>query len=258
LDLEDTQLGGSESGLIDNDQDGFSAEEDCDDNDPLTNPDTPEVCDGIDNDCDGEIDADPVNGETYYEDADGDGFGLADTSIEACEIQEGWSTTSGDCDDRNPLVYPGGVEVCDGLDNNCSGNTDEEACENCLQVPYKGHTYQFCSSRLSWPDARDQCDEWGYSLITINNEEEDDFASEILSENELGDTWIGYNDRGESNEDDFSWTGPPGSEYENWYANEPNNYGGNEDCVEKREDFGWQWNDRACDQAIPFVCEGSF
>ena len=243
---------------VDNDQDGYPAEEDCDDNDPLTNPGSLEVCDGIDNDCDEGIDNDPVNGNTYFADADGDGFGLNTNPVEACELTDGLSEQSGDCDDSDSQVFPGAEESCDGLDNNCSGRVDENACEDCVHAAFRGHTYQFCWTPLSWTEARDQCEEWSYALVTINDEDEENFLDSVLSSNEFDDMWIGYNDRGESNEDDFTWTGAPGSDYENWYEDEPNNYGGNEDCVEKRVDFDYKWNDRSCEQDVSFICEGSF
>ena len=30
-----------------------------------------------------------------------------------------------DCDDSDPTAYPGAVEICDELDNNCDGQIDE-------------------------------------------------------------------------------------------------------------------------------------
>src|SRR5690606_27158191 len=65
------------------DQDGDSYGEacDCDDLDPYTAPNRAEFCDGIDNDCDGEIDENAVDADEYYLDRDQDGFGDPDTAV---------------------------------------------------------------------------------------------------------------------------------------------------------------------------------
>ena len=62
----------------DADGDGFSVEEDCDDADAAINPAALEVCNGVDDNCDGRTDADDAtltDGVTGYADRDGDGFG---------------------------------------------------------------------------------------------------------------------------------------------------------------------------------------
>jgi hypothetical protein len=105
---------------VDNDGDGFfSPGSDCDDDDKNVNPLADEVCDGKDNDCDGEVDIDAVDGTTYYADNDGDGFGGSVQKIVACEQPEGYITDNTDCNDTTDQAYPGGIEVCDGLDNDC-------------------------------------------------------------------------------------------------------------------------------------------
>jgi hypothetical protein len=97
----------------------------------LVHPDADEVCgDDIDNDCDGGIDdAGAVDAETYYPDADGDGYGDRDIGIVSC-VDPGvfivdTVTLGGDCDDQNDAVSPGSFEVCDFVDNNCDDETDE-------------------------------------------------------------------------------------------------------------------------------------
>jgi hypothetical protein len=95
---------------------------DCDDTDPEINPGTMEICgDGIDNNCDGSIDPDLE----WYRDQDGDGYGSADDVVYSCDQPEGYVGIAGDCDDTDPLINPGAEEVCDGLDNNCSGIIDD-------------------------------------------------------------------------------------------------------------------------------------
>ena len=88
----------------DADDDGFCVEDDCDDSNPLINPDEEEVCDGLDNDCDASTEA--AGGEG---DADNDG-----------------SRTCADCDDADAANLPGGTEVCDGQDNDCDGDAEAD------------------------------------------------------------------------------------------------------------------------------------
>ncbi len=93
--------------------------DDCDDDEALRFPGNPEVCDGLDNDCDEAVDEGVLL--AWYPDADGDGFGTAAEVQHACEPPEGWSASPSDCDDTRAQVYPGAPELCDRLDTDCSG-----------------------------------------------------------------------------------------------------------------------------------------
>jgi hypothetical protein len=106
----------------DADEDGFLSYVDCDDDNPAINPDAIEICDGIDNDCNGIVD-DNLTLYAYYLDADNDGFGDAGISLDTCSLlaPAGFVTNNLDCDDNNPDINPDAPEVCDSLDNNCSG-----------------------------------------------------------------------------------------------------------------------------------------
>lgn len=114
---------------IDNDNDGYTSDIDCDDNNSAINPGEPEICDGIDNNCNGQIDEGVKN--TYYHDADNDTYGNPAVSIQACTPPSGYVTNNTDCNDTNPSVNPGATEgpvgspTCnDTEDNDCDGTTD--------------------------------------------------------------------------------------------------------------------------------------
>ena len=109
----------------DNDGDGVVARLDCDDNDGTVFPGADEVCDGVDNNCDGEVDFGAIDASAvFYIDLDSDGFGYEALSLTACSLPEGYADNAEDCDDSSATAYPGGVEVCDGLDNDCNGVVD--------------------------------------------------------------------------------------------------------------------------------------
>ena len=106
----------------DADGDGYDADNDCDDSDPLVNPGAEEVCDEVDNNCDGEVDEGLTT--TYFPDVDEDGYGADADAVDSCDAIDGMIDVGGDCDDANADVNPMGIELCDGLDNNCDGETD--------------------------------------------------------------------------------------------------------------------------------------
>jgi hypothetical protein len=114
----------TDTSLIDADGDGYDTTEDCDDNNTLVNPGSVELCDGVDNNCDGTIDEDVTT--TFYADTDGDGFGNASESTEACEPPSGYVSVGNDCDDTDENAYPSASERCDGVDNDCDGEIDED------------------------------------------------------------------------------------------------------------------------------------
>jgi hypothetical protein len=123
---------GDDTASTDADGDGWTQQGgDCDDNNPLVFPGAPEQADGIDNDCNGQVD-------DHLPTSDDDG--------------DGYSGVEGDCDDSEPLINPGAVEVNEtvddqgniipeGVDNDCDGQIDEGT--------------QPCDAAIGGPDPRD-------------------------------------------------------------------------------------------------------
>ncbi len=100
--------------------------DDCNDASAAAAPGGSEVCDDLDNDCDGQIDEpDAGDAATWYADGDGDTYGNSDVSLVACDAPTGFVSDNTDCNDLDDAVLPGATETCDAIDNNCTGGIDE-------------------------------------------------------------------------------------------------------------------------------------
>ena len=106
--------------------DGYVADAtDCNDASDAALPGGSELCDELDNDCDGTVDNGASDAPTWYGDGDGDGAGDPAATQQSCTQPDGTVSAGDDCDDGDATSFPGGTEVCDEADNNCDGTSDE-------------------------------------------------------------------------------------------------------------------------------------
>jgi hypothetical protein len=106
---------------------------DCNDDSGAAHPGASEVCDGLDNDCDGLTDEQDAGGcKAWYADGDGDGWGDSTKSACLCAADAIFKVGKfGDCNDGNAAISPGAKEICDGVDNNCASGVDEAGSQGC-------------------------------------------------------------------------------------------------------------------------------
>ncbi len=135
------------SNITDYDNDSFNAQcgNDCDDRNSSINPNATEICNGIDDDCNGTVD-DGFN-ITCKKNSDCGTVGCIDgtyydftcnnsnTCLSSCLNKTTVTDFDGDgydkecdddCDDSDPTVHPGVSEICDGIDNDCDNKVDED------------------------------------------------------------------------------------------------------------------------------------
>jgi hypothetical protein len=115
---------------------------DCND-DPAGNgaafhPGALEVCDGLDNNCNGQRD-EGFTLQTYWRDQDSDTYGDPLQAVQACQQPTGYVTNNADCEPDKYFAHPGGTEICNGVDDDCNQTVDDipekgQACTDSTRV----------------------------------------------------------------------------------------------------------------------------
>ena len=194
-----TDTGGAT--VVDGDGDGSPAGEDCDDTNASVSPDAEEICDDVDNNCDGEIDEDVLL--TVYGDADGDGFGDASDPRAACAAGEGEADNDDDCDDTDETVFPSAEELCDEVDNDCDGEIDEDTQRTVyIDADGDGHgdpetATEACGVPDGYTEEGDDCDDTSDQALPGGTEicdELDNDCDGLIDEDDATDARTFYAD----------------------------------------------------------------
>ncbi len=145
-----------EEGDVDLDGDGWLSEQDCDDDDATVHPEADELCDGVDQDCDGQVDEDALDAATWYQDGDQDGWG-GGQGLATCDQPSGWVAKGGDCHDDQATAFPGSTAPefpGDGIDQDCDGldGCSDLDCDGLpdLVIPSQNNDDGFASFSPIW------------------------------------------------------------------------------------------------------------
>jgi hypothetical protein len=213
---------------------------------------------------------------TFYVDEDDDGWGLETTGELFCEDPGlGWADTLGDCDDDDDAISPSESEDCNGVDDNCDGDIDNDDSCPCDVRTREDRAYMFCDDRSDWNEALTGCrEEDNYDLVTIDDAAEQAWLYTNIAEiSSSAWWWIGYNDLegawADEPADGWEWVdgSSPDPVYENWADGQPDNYywwesSAGEHCGHIYGSNG-KWNDLRCaeDRAgstnMYYICEAS-
>ncbi|CAL1584535.1 unnamed protein product [Knipowitschia caucasica] len=119
---------------------------------------------------------------------------------------------------------------------------------------FKDRCYKYVSTRLTWGDAEVYCQSQNSNLVSIRDDEENDFVKTLIQnfDHTQGMTWIGLSDN--HKEGAWMWSDGYPVTFNMWFKGEPNNSGGNEHCGEINAGPNKEWNDHPCSLTYPSVC----
>jgi len=159
-----------------------------------------------------------------------------------------------DCDDNDPTLNAGQEEICDGIDNNCSGFADDVPKCPCDSHEVEGVNFYFCSHVLSWNQARRFCEDQGHHLAKFETRIQNDKVWNIAQEINPGRWAIGLNDK--ENENDYRWMDDTAPSFTHWANGQPAHALDWFDCVFFAGSSKPNWTELNCISEAPFVCSG--
>ena len=167
-------------------------------------------------------------------DADGDGHGCMD------------------CAPEDPDIHPGAEEVCDEVDNDCTGLPDDATACACPSEEIEGATFHFCDLEMSWWDAAKYCESMGLHLARLDSKSQNRAVYDASQEVRGARWWIGMNDY--QREGHMVWHDGSDVDFTRWKRKEPYDGYCGEDCAAFKKRGKGRWYDAHCGLRRPFIC----
>jgi hypothetical protein len=175
-----------------------------------------------------------------------------------------------DCDDANPLVFPGRAERCNALDDDCDSMIEPMCPTGCVGVRDGTRGYMFCATGITWLQARTACESALLRVVRVDTAAENTWLRDEASARGFAEVWLGGSDAAQEGAWVWAdgvqfWQGDGmgsaiGGSYTRWApplnggtTPQPDNFGGAEDFIELL-DTG-EWNDNDGPNQHPYICE---
>lgn len=165
------------------------------------------------------------------------------------EDGDGYGPCFQDCDESDPAINPDAQELCDTIDNNCSGFADDVPACPCPSIESDGRTFYLCRNGIDWREARDFCAAQGHQLARFDNEDQFDEVWDAAAAISGGRWAIGLSDLDTENE--YRWLDGSAPSFTAWAKGEPSHQLDWFDCVFAA---GGSWQERNCIEEANFVC----
>ncbi len=220
-DSRDTTASDSGTPPVDGDGDGYTGDVDCDDANAAINPGADEICNGLDDNCDGIVDEDAVDAPTWYADADSDGFGDAARPSSSCSQPDGDVSDAMDCNDADPAISPGAPELCaTTADDDCDGVANEDDAADATPWYLDGDADEYgdagsaptlaCDAPDGYVGSSDDCDDSNATIHPYADDACDDGIDGNCDGRDLECPYAGDIDVSTA---DYIWTGEHAGDY---------------------------------------------
>ncbi len=169
--------------------------------------------------------------------------------VEPDADEDGYGPCFQDCNEDDPAINPAAEELCDQVDNNCSGFVDDVTACECPSLESEGRMFYLCHNHRTWLQASSFCQAQGHELATFDSATQSAEVWAAAADVEGGRWAIGLNDR--STENDYRWPDGQAPDFDLWGSGEPAHQLDWFDCVFLANG---KWYELNCIEQGSFIC----